>query len=65
MARAATGAGIVREDVSVRARVVRRLDARLRFLRFAFGTARIAIVVALIGEAFCVAMLVRVVVRNW
>jgi hypothetical protein len=65
MARAATSTSVMRERISVRARVARRLDARLRFVRFALGAARFAIVVALVGEAFCVAVLIRVVVRNW
>jgi hypothetical protein len=62
---AVPGARIVREFLSVRTRVARRLDARLRFVRFALGAARIAIVVALVGEAFSVAVLIRVILRNW
>ena len=55
----------VRELISVRAHAARRLDARLRFVRFALGAARVAIVVALVGEAFCVAVIIRVILRNW
>ena len=62
---AQTGGVAMREYVSVRARVARRLDAKLRFVRFALGAARIAIIVALVGEAACVAVIVRVILRNW
>jgi Tfp pilus assembly protein PilN len=55
----------MREFISVRARVARRLEARARFLRFALGAARVAIVLALLGEAFMVAAIAKAVVRNW
>ena len=58
-------ARFMREFVSVRMRVARRLEARARFQRFLLRAARVAIVLLLGGEAFMVAAIARVVWRNW
>ena len=51
--------------VSAEVRMARKLEALASFIRFSLRAARVAIVLALIGEAFCVGAIVRVVWLNW